>query len=344
MATIFSEPFGFTKNGRAVTRYTLQNAAGMRVCVLDYGCTVQSIFVPDRAGKPRDVALGYDTVEEYEAGQAYFGAFVGRCANRIKDARFTLDGREYRLEKNDGENHLHGIFARSVFFAYAGDALYLHRGSPDGEEGYPGTLEVRVCYRLRADNALEIIYDADTDADTIVNFTNHTYFNLNGQDGSDVLSHELTLLSDRFLETGAQLIPTGAILPVGGTPMDFRRGKALGSEIDVPDRQLLLAAGYDHSYVIGPPEGRLRRFAAMKSRGSGISMEAFTTEPAVQLYTANDLRGERGKGGVIYPRRGGVCLETQHYPASPAFAHFPSIVLRANEHYHSETVFRFGIG
>ena len=342
MTVITSEPFGVTAGGEAVTRFTMKNEAEMEVCVLDYGCTVQSILVPTAAGK-LDVALGYDDLAGYEAGTCYFGAFVGRFANRIKHARFWLNGREYRLPKNDGENHLHGVMCRQVFASEAqGDTLVMRRVSPDGEEGFPGTLTAEVRYRLTEDNALEMDYRARTDADTFVNFTNHTYFNLNGS--GDVLGHLLTLLADRFTEGDAQTLPTGRVLRVVGTPMDFRSGKAIGAEMDFEYEQIGLCRGYDHNFIVNGEPGELRKMASARGDKSGVRMEASTTQPAMQLYTGNyvDIDGAKcGKGGVRYPRYGGFCLESQHYPCSPNFPDFPSTLLRPGEEYHETTVYRF---
>lgn len=345
MTSITAEPFGITRSGEAVTRYELRNAAGMCVRILNYGCTVQSIFVPDAAGKPRDVALGYDDLTSYEAGNCFFGAVVGRYANRIRGAAFTLDGRDCVLPKNDGENHLHGVMAHQVFSGgVEGDALVLRRTSPDGEEGFPGTLRVAVRYRLTEDNALSVTYDAQTDAPTVVNLTNHTYFNLNGQDGSTVLDHVLTLHAEEFTECDAQLIPTGRILPVTGTPMDFRTAKPIGTEIDAGFSQLQNGAGYDHNYVMRSRDGALLPAAEVYSAKSGIKLKCFTTQAGVQLYTGNFLHQDTaptGKGARRYPRRGGFCLETQHYPASPNFPQFPSTRLDPGERYHQETVYQF---
>ena len=340
---ITSEPFGVTKAGEAVTRWTLQNAAGMEVKVLSYGCTVQSILVPDAAGKMIDVALGYDDLAGYEAGSCFFGCFIGRYANRIKGARFWLNGREYALQKNDGENHLHGVFCSSVFEGAVEDgALVLRRVSPDGEEGYPGTLHVEVRYRLTERNELIMDYRAVTDADTVVNFTNHTYFNLNG--GGDVLGHRLSISADHFSEGDDQTLPTGRILRVIGTPMDFRSGRTIGEDIDCDWDQLRNCRGYDHNFVIRGEPGELRRMASACGDVSGIRMEASTTQPAMQLYTGNYVDGDAapfGKGGVRYPRHGGFCLESQHYPCSPNFPDFPSTVLHPGEEYHETTVYRF---
>lgn len=340
---ITSEPFGVTKSGEAVTRWTLQNAAGMEVRILSYGCTVQSILVPDAAGKKIDVALGYDDLAGYEAGSCFFGCFIGRYANRIKGARFWLNGREYALEKNDGENHLHGVYCTSVFDGAVEDgALVLRRLSPDGEEGYPGALHVEVRYALTDRNELVMDYRAVTDADTVVNFTNHTYFNLNG--GGDVLGHRLSISADHFGEGDAQTLPTGRILRVIGTPMDFRSGRVIGEDIDCDWDQIRNCRGYDHNFIIRGEPGELRRMAAARGDVSGIRMEASTTQPAMQLYTGNYVDGDAaksGKGGVRYPRYGGFCLESQHYPCSPNFPDFPSTVLRPGEEYHETTVYRF---
>ena len=340
---ITSLPFGVTAAGEPVARYTMRNDAGMEVSVLSYGCTVQSILVPTAAGERIDVALGYDDLAGYEAGTCFFGAFIGRYANRIKGARFWLNGREYTLEKNDGENHLHGVYCRQVFDGAAeGDTLVFRRVSPDGEEGYPGTLTLEVRYRLTDENALEMEYVARTDADTVVNFTNHTYFNLNG--GGDVLGHRLMLCADRFTEGDEHTLPTGRVLRVVGTPMDFRAGKTIGEDMDFDCEQIRQCRGFDHNFVLNGEAGELRKMAAATGEKSGIRMEASTTQPAMQLYTGNfvDLdRAPCGKGGVRYPRYGGFCLESQHYPCSPNFPDFPSTVLRPGEEYREKTVYRF---
>lgn len=341
---IHSEPFGTTKSGEAVTRYTLANETGMRVQVLSYGCTIQSILVPDKDGNLVDVVLGYDDLVDYEAGSCYLGAFVGRYANRIKGASFALNGRIYPLEKNDGNNHLHGVYCRRVFNGSTeADTLVFRRISPSGEEGFPGTLETEVRYTLRNDNTLVIEYRARTNADTVLNFTNHSYFNLNG-DGGDVLNHSLMLLASKFTEGDAETLPTGTILSVDGTPMDFRSGKRIGADIASDDEQLTLCRGYDHNYIIDAVGESLRKFAEAVGDKSGITLKAFTTQPAVQLYTGNYVDGDaapHGKGGVRYPRYGGFCLETQHYPCSPNYPQFPSTALHPGEEYRQKTVYLF---
>lgn len=340
---IQSQPFGETKSGEPVTRFILSNDTGMEVSVLDYGCTVQSVIVPDREGKPVDVALGYDSLQGYEAGSCYLGAFVGRFANRIRDARFTLNGQVFHLEKNDGENHLHGVYSHVRFEASAEpDALVLRRVSPAGEEGYPGTLSVEVRYALRGENTLRMEYRARTDADTVANFTNHSYFNLNG--GGDVLGHRLTLRASRFTERDSRALATGRISEVAGTPLDFRAEKAIGADIFSRDAQMDGCRGYDHNYIIDGADGTLRQFAAAAADRSGITLKAFTTQPAVQLYTGGFLDEDTaptGKNGIRYPRYAGFCLETQHYPCSPNFPHFPSVVLRPGEEYRQETAYQF---
>ena len=344
MGTIItSETFGTTTKGEAVTRFRMKNDAGMEAAILSYGCTVQSLIVPTASGERVDVALGYDDIGGYERGTCFFGAFVGRYANRIKGAEFTLNGKRYTLEKNDGENHLHGVYCAQVFDGAAeGDTLVFRRVSPDGEEGYPGTLTFEVRYRLRDDNALEIEYRAAADADTVVNFTNHTYFNLNG--GGDIRGHRLTICADRFTEGDAQTLPTGRILSVEGTPMDFRAGRRIGDSLESDFEQIRLCRGYDHNFVLNGEAGTLRKMAEAAGDRSGLCMEALTTQPAMQLYTGNfvDLdAAPAGKNGVRYPRYAGFCLESQHYPCSPNFPEFPSTVLHPGETYRETTVYRF---
>ena len=253
MTEITKEPFGITREGRAVTRYTMRSAAGMLVRVLDYGCTIQSVIVPDRNGRPVDVVLGYDELTGYEQGSNLFGAVVGRYANRIRGAVFTLDGREYALPKNDGGNHLHGTFDRRVFdAAEAEGALVLRYVSPDGEEGFPGTLSLTVTYSLKEDGSLVLDYRAVTDRQTILNLTNHSYFNLSGEGSGDILDQRLRLNASRFTEIGAGTIPTGRILSTEGTALDFREEKSIGRDIGADEEQMRLAGGYDHNLIAEP--------------------------------------------------------------------------------------------
>ena len=347
---ITKEPFGTLKDGTAVTRYTMTNENSMAVSVLDYGGTIQSILVSDEKGGGIDTALGYDSAEGYEAGSSFLGSFVGRYANRLKGAAFELNGRTYQLEKNDGENHLHGTFCRTMFHVEEqGDGLLLSHVFPDGEEGYPGTLTVRAYYRLTEDNALELEYFAETDADTVINLTNHTYFNLNGC--GDVLGHELKLAADRFTEGGEGTIPTGNILTVEETPMDFREGKKIGKDISSDFDQLTACLGYDHNYILNDSSdgicgGELKWFASACGDLSGIVMDCYTTQPAVQLYTGNFVDRDAapfGKNGTRFSRHAGFCLETQNYPCAPNYPRFPNAVLRAGEVYHQITQYRFSV-
>ena len=309
MIKIYAEPFGVITNGNNVTRFVMENENGMKVAVLDYGCTVQSILVPDRDGVLRDVALGYDDASYYEKGSCFFGAFVGRYANRIKNAAFTLNGKTYHLNKNEGENHLHGTFAHRLFDGVVKDnAVEFRFESPPSEEGYPGTLKGKVLYRLTEDNALKIEYTAVCDEDTVINLTNHTYFNLNGQDGSDVLSHLLQIDADSYTDMDKFLIPTGKISNVDGhcTALDFRRQKPIGADI----AQLTQSGGYDHNLILNGSSGALRHFATAKSDKTGIVLRAYTTEPAIQLYTGNFIQNDtaaHGKNGGANPRHGGFC-------------------------------------
>lgn len=339
MAVIFS-PFGVLPDGTPVTAARLQNARGCSVTVLDYGAAVQSLIVPDRRGQPVDVVLGYDTPAEYEANDGYLGATIGRVGNRIGGASFSLGGVRYELARNDGENHLHGGvrgFDRHIWrMSGEGDSLACERVSPDGEEGYPGNLHVRVTFTLTEDCALRIQYGADTDRDTLVNLTNHSYFNLNG--GGSVLGHRLQINAERFCENDAHCLPTGRFRDVEGTPFDFRAGREIGAEIGADDGQLRRFGGYDHNYVLcGQTAARL--FSAE----SGIELSVETDLPGLQLYTANALTERRGKGSRTMAPHGAVCFETQLFPNAMNCWGFPSPVLHRGEHMRSETVFSFSV-
>lgn len=345
METVLMKEFGRTKNGQKVTAFEMCNKNGMSIRVLDFGCTVQSIVVPDRNGVPTDVVLGYDDVASYEAGNCLYGGIVGRCANRIKNARFVLDGKEYRLEKNEGENHNHGIFNKRMFDASLEDGtLVLRYLSPDMEEGYPGNLSVEIRYRLCEDNALEINYKVTTDAPTILNLSNHSYFNLNGQDGSTVLNHKVWLNSSNFTEYDETFAQTGRVISVENTPLDFREEHVIGERFDSDYPQFKVCTGYDHNMVLDGKIGELKPIGTAKSEKSGIILEAFTTEPAIQLYSGNYMHFDPvkiGKNGVSYPKQGGLCMEAQHYPDSINHPNFPSTVLRPGETYTQKTVYRF---
>ena len=345
-----AEHFDKTPDGRDVDIYTLKSKGGAEARVISYGGIVVSLKVPDREGRLADVVLGFDDLDGYRgAGSTYLGALIGRYGNRIARGRFTLDGVEYRLATNNGPNHLHGgvvgfdkvLWAVRPLKARGGSALELTYVSRDGEEGYPGNLSVRVVYTLTDANELRIDYDATTDKDTVVNLTNHSYFNLAGEGSGNILGHLLTLDSDRFLPTDPTSIPTGELRPVAGTPFDFTKPTAIGARIETDDEQLKWAKGYDHTYVVRGRMGTLRRAARVEEPKTGRVMDVWTTEPGVQLYTGNYLNGLAGKGGHTYDFRTGFCLETQHYPDSPNKPDFPSTVLRKGGRYRTTTVYKF---
>lgn len=337
-------PFGTTDDGRHASLYTLTNASGASAEITDYGCTVRALNVFDRGGRLRDVCMGYDDVSGYERGGGYAGAIVGRYANRIAGAAFTLNGREYRLYKNNGENALHGGkrgFDKYIWDAEAReDGLLFTRVSPDGEEGFPGALSTRVLYTWSDDCALTIRIEAETDADTIVNLTNHAYFNLSGGSCS-AMAHELWLNADAYCPADEHLVATGELRPVDGTPFDFRTAKPLGRDVDADDTQLRYGGGYDHNFALGAP-GTMRRAAVLYAPDSGIRMTVSTDLPGVQLYTANSLSACRCAYGTTYERRGAVCLETQYFPNSPACPQFPSVVLKKGARWTHTTIYQFG--
>lgn len=342
--TVLTAPFGVTADGTPVNLHTLTNAAGMQAEILDYGCVIRALRVPDRTGTLTDVVLGYDTLAEYESRTCFFGTFVGRYANRIKGASFSLDGVTYHMPANEGENHLHGTYCSRVYPGVVeGNALVFRCVSPAGEEGFPGTLTFSVSYTLTEDNALVIDYAAETDAPTVLNFTNHSYFNLNGQDGSQIFSHSLKIHADAITECGPGCIPTGAYLPVVGTPFDFNEAKTIGRDFYAELPQLRSTGGYDHNFVLRGELGTLHPAAEASSEVTGIALQCETTEPGMQLYTGNFITGDSavGKAGVVYPRHGAFCLETQHFPCSPNFPQFPTTTLRPGEHYSSRTLYRF---
>ncbi|AKJ63525.1 aldose epimerase family protein [Kiritimatiella glycovorans] len=342
--------FGITGDGREVREYLLRNGNGIEAGILDYGGIVRTLRVPDAEGAAADIALGFDTLAEYEAKSPYFGAMVGRYANRIGGAAFTLDGRTYTLPANEGPHHIHGGrcgFDRAVWHAEPRsgdgyDGLRLRHRSPDGDEGYPGRLSVTVDYTLNDRNELRIDCEAESDRPTVCNLTHHSYFNLAGHGAGSVLDHELMLCADFFTPTDADSIPTGEVRPVEGTPMDFRAMKTIGRDIEAPDPQLEYAGGYDQNFVLRRHyAGEQVPAARLVHPGSGRVMDVVTSEPGIQLYTGNALEGVEGKGGACYPRRSGICLETQHFPDSPNRPHFPSTTLRPGQVYRSTTLYRF---
>ena len=337
-------PFGVLPDGTPVQLFTWTNGNGVEVAVTDYGAAIVSLRAPDRDGRAADIVLGFDTLAEYRTHRAYFGAIVGRCANRIRDARFTLAGREWRLTPNAPPHHLHGGargFDKVVWHAEPRPReLRLRYRSLAGEEGYPGALSVEVRYTLTESNRLEVGYSATTDAATPVNLTQHSYFNLAG--AGNVLRHQLQIQADGYTPVDASLIPTGAIAPVEGTPLDFRLPREIGARIDADHPQLRLAGGYDHNFVIRREGSGLVPAARVRDPSTGRTLEVLTTEPGMQLYTANFQEPIRGKGGRLYGPRAGFCLETQQFPDAPNVRAFPTAILSPGTRYSSMTVFAFG--
>jgi aldose 1-epimerase len=348
-ARLTMQPFGKTPDGREVDLYTLSNKNGLEVGILNYGGVIQTLKAPDRNGKFKDIVLGFDNLGLYVAKNPYFGALVGRYANRIGNAKFSLDGKEYHVPKNDGPNCLHGgiiNFSKQLWVANGGGTpqnakLVLEYVSADGEEGFPGKLTATVTYTLNDKNELRIDYAAVSDKPTVVNLTNHSYFNLAGQGSGDILNHVLTIYASRFTPVGATLIPTGELKAVAGTPFDFTKPTRIGERIGADDQQLKYGMGYDHNWVLDH-SGSLSLAARAEDPSSGRVLEVLTDQPGVQFYTGNHLDGtDHGKGGKAYQPRGGFCLETQHFPDSPNKPSFPSTVLRPGGQYHTTTVFRF---
>jgi aldose 1-epimerase len=329
----------------------LANANGMEVAVANYGGTVVSVRVPDRSGRFDDIVLGFDELAGYLHDQSYFGAIVGRYANRIANGRFHLNGVEYRLALNNNGNALHGglkgfdkvIWDVTNTSTSHEPSLELTYVSQDGEEGYPGTLRVTVRYTLTANNELRIEYAATTDKDTVLNLTNHSYFNLAGAGNGDILGHVVEVNADRYTPVNSNLIPTGELERIENGPLDFRKPKPIGERIESDNEQLRLAGGYDHNFVLNRDGDGVAFAARVTEPNSGRVLDVFTSEPGMQLYTGNFLNGAQGKGGTAYKRRSGLCLETQHFPDSPNQSHFPSTVLRPDQRYESVTVYRFSV-
>ncbi|NIK91441.1 galactose mutarotase [Mangrovimonas sp. CR14] len=347
-STITKTTFGQMPDSTTVDQYTLKNSNGVEMNVITYGGRITSFKFPNKQGAFENVILGFDNLEDYLGDNPFFGALIGRYGNRIANAKFTLDGSEYTLATNDGPNSLHGGvngFDRVVWNAEpieGGDAavLKLTYTSKDGEEGFPGTLEVTVVYTLTNDDALEVSYEATTDKTTVVNLTQHSYFNLSGDFSKTILDHEVVLNSDAYLPVDATLIPTGEIRKVEGTPFDFRQSKVIGKEINAENEQLNLGKGYDHCWVLNG-EG-MRLVASAYEANSGRFMEVYTDEPGIQFYTGNFLDGTLPMpNGGTYGHRTGFCLETQHYPDSPNQSEFPTTVLKPGETYQSKTTFKF---
>ena len=346
MSILEKREFGTTKDGTMAYLYTIENQNGMKMTVTDFGAALVNLFVPDRDGNLRDVVLGYDDARTYEERGAFFGAAVGRSANRIKGAAFEINGVSYQLEKNDnGENNLHSgnDFYNKRFWKVVQekeDSITFELYSPDKDQGYPGALTMRVTYELTADGTLHLEYEAVPDKDTIINMKNHSYFNLGGHDSGDVLNHKLTIDADYFTRADAQSIPTGELLEVAGTPMDFRSPHAIGERIDADYEATRLGGGYDHNWVL-KNDGKFAKVAEAADEESGIGMEVWTDLPGMQVYTANFLENEPGKGGVLYQGRSAVCFETQYFPDAIHHDHFAGPVCKAGETYRTVTEYRF---
>jgi aldose 1-epimerase len=349
-ATVTRSSFGVLPTGERVELFTLTNASGMEVRIINYGGIVTSLKVPDREGKLGDVVLGYDAIDGYVQNPAYLGAIVGRYANRIGKAEFTLDGKTYKLAANDKGNSLHGglkgfdkALWKAESFEKAGTVgVTLTHTSPDGDEGYPGALSLRVSFTLAQANELAIDYSATTDEPTVLNITHHGYFNLAGEGSGDVLAHRVQINADRYTPVDATMIPTGTLAPVAGTPLDFRTLTPIGARINAPHQQLELGAGYDHNFVINHRGNDLALAARVEEPKSGRVLEVRTTEPGVQFYSANFL-DVVGKQGHAYKKRHAFCLETQHYPDSPNKPSFPTTVLRPGQTFTSRTVYAFSV-
>jgi len=351
-ASIQKSDYGTTPDGEKVDMYSLSNRNGITVDIITYGGIITAIKVPDKHGVFENIALGYDKLELYVERNPFFGALVGRYGNRIANAKFSLEGIEYPLAQNNGDNHLHGGlkgFDKVVWEASTkkkGDtvALKLHYISEDMEEGYPGNLDVAVTYSLTNDDILRVHYEATTDKTTIVNLTQHSYFNLSGDFSKTILDHEMSLNADHYLPVDNELIPTGELAPVEGTPFDFTTPKPIGAHIQSEHEQVKLGRGYDHCWVLNQQDLGLRSIAKVRHPESGRLMEVFSTEPGVQFYTSNFLDGTLPRvGGGTYAGRTGFCLETQHYPDSPNKPEFPTTVLKPGERYVSETSFQFSV-
>lgn len=349
MPAVARAPFGKTPDGQDVEVFTLKNINGIEIKAINHGGIITSIKTPDRNGAMADIVLGFDSLDGYFSDHPYFGAIIGRYGNRIANGRFSLDKINYRLATNNGAHHLHGGnkgFDKQVWTAevIGSNAIRLSRVSPDGEEGYPGALQVAVVYSLTNYNEFIVEYQANTDLPTHVNLTQHSYFNLAGAGNGDVREHQLMIAADHYTPVDASLIPTGEIAAVDGTPFDFRKPTTIGARINAAHPQIKHGGGYDHNFVLNRKGDALQLAARVVEPKSGRVLEVATTEPGMQLYTGNFLDGGiKGKGGLAYGRHGGFCLETQHYPDSPNQPDFPSTVVRPGITYSTRTVFKFDV-
>lgn len=347
---VTKKPWGRTPDGTAVDLFTLRNARGAEATITTYGGIVVTLLMQDRNGRMGDIVLGYDNLQGYIDKTPYFGCLVGRYGNRIGDAKFTLDGTTYTLAKNDGPNSLHGgargfdkvVWSGRSVESKDGAALELTYLSRDGEEGFPGNLKVTAVYTLTNDNELKLDFSATTDKPTVCNLTHHSYFNLRGQGDGDILGHEIMINAARITPIDKTLITTGEYMPVEGTPFDFRKPAAIGARINESDTQLGYGPGYDHNWVIDKPAGQLGIQATVYESTTGRVLEVLSDEPGLQFYSGNFLDGTiKGKGGVVYQKRTGFCLEPQHYPDSPNKPQFPSVVLRPGQLYQNTIIYRF---
>lgn len=336
--------FGMTSKGEEARLFTIQNDKGMEIKVSDYGATLVQVRVPDKEGRLLDVVLGYDDVQGYEAGNAFFGATIGRVANRIGNGEFRLGGRTYELTRNDGQNTLHGgrdFYNKRIWKTgeTQEDHVEFLMDSPSGDQGFPGNVKISVTYTLTKDNEVKIHYRAVPDADTLMNLTNHSYFNLSGHASGTVLDQEVMLYADAYARADSQSIPTGEIVPVSGTPMDFRQLKPVGAEIEEAYEALEFGKGYDHNWVLNG--NGYRKAAFMRSKESGIAMEVYTDLPGMQFYTANFVDHEKGKAGAVYNMRQAACFETQYFPDAVHKDHFEGPEVKAVEVYETTTAYRF---
>ena len=350
LVNIDKKPFGVTKDGIDINQYILKNTNGMQITVINYGGIITSWKAKDRDGSYEDIVLGFDNLSDYESSSPYFGALIGRYGNRIKEGKFSLDGVDYTLEVNNGENHLHGgvkgfdkvIWEVEKEVKESSAALILRYISTDMEEGYPGNLDVKVIYTLTNYDELKVRYEAETDKKTIVNLTQHSYFNLSANLSRDILAHQITIDADSFLPVDKTLIPSGELRDVEGTPFDFREPKRVGDDINEDYKQLTFGNGYDHCWVLNNQNEGVRFVASAYDTLSGRSLEIFSDQPGIQFYSGNFLDGTlKSKDGGNYEFRSGFCLETQHYPNSPNQESFPSVILNPGEKYNTETIFRF---
>ena len=343
---ITKELFGTALNGEAVYKYSITNEKGMKACVINYGAILTELWVPDQNGKSEDVVLGYDTLEPYFENGSFFGATVGPNANRICGASFVIDGQKYQLDVNDGANNLHshmelGYHKRIWAVQEEGNNVVFSITDEDGCMGFPGNKKVQVTYTLTEENELKIHYLADSDKNTIINMTNHTYFNLAGHNAGNIHEHTMQINASRYTPVVPGAIPTGELAPVAGTPFDFLTAKKVGAEIGADHEQLKLVQGYDHNWVIDDADGTLREVATVTEETSGRVMKVYTDLPGVQFYAGNCISDTTGKGGVLYTARSGLCLETQYYPDTANRPEFPSAVYGPERSYDTVTVYRF---